>query len=105
MIEMLAVAGGTLVAGLSYLYGKMRAEHPQEGCNGHHWGEPNPAVDKEELRDGRSALGSTAYMSATTRNQGVVLSCQAIKTCKDCGDREETTVTLGKVSYDQFVDE
>jgi len=110
MIDALAVGGAVLASGLSYLYGKMRADG-DEGCNGHHWGDPYRPDESRVSRPERERAGlpkevqhqpSKHLTAKVLSNDTVVVRGKAIRKCKDCDERTVEDITVGSVPMSVF---
>jgi hypothetical protein len=108
MIEAIAVGGLVAASGLSYLYGRMRAD--DGGCNGHHWGEPYRPDDEGVSRPERERAGlprevqhkPSEHLEAKVLSDTVVLRGKAIKKCQDCGESKTVDITVGSLDIEEF---
>jgi hypothetical protein len=118
MMEAALVGGAVLVSGLSYVYGRMRAES-DDGCNGHHWGEPyRPDEDGVSAAERQRAFKEAGqyvdypevprkphtHYEAKVLTDTVVLRGKAIKKCQDCGKRTVVDITVGSLPLEAFED-
>lgn len=98
MIETAAAALGILGIGMaSYALGQWRSSG-SEGCNGHHWEEPDAVT--EVL--GSKAFQHVEFLEADVGLGTVELKVQATKECEDCGKNKCTTITVGEIDWEEF---
>jgi hypothetical protein len=98
MIEITPLTVGiALITGmtLGHLVGKRWADEVSEGCNGHHWGEPNTTFSARAAHDaGIDDMWDSTR--AVIQGSEVVVYEDAVQRCEDCGDVRATEVVVGR---------
>lgn len=75
----------------------------QEGCNGHHWQDPEPEISDfvpSEMWD----YDELQHVSISRASKYIRLKCDATKRCEDCGETRKVEVRLGELTIDEFLD-
>jgi hypothetical protein len=110
MIETaIGVVGSVVLATASYAVGQ-RMSNSNDGCNGHHWGDPKPLDGKGISSVARGRAGYTGKkehgMSKGYHTRfvagSVYLKQDAVKRCEDCGEYESDTILVGSVPIKEF---
>lgn len=110
MIDLLGLGAGAFGLGwVAYQYGKMRSK-TDEGCNGHHWGDPYRPDESGVSRSERDRAGlprsvvhkPSDHLTAKVLDDTVVLRGKAIKKCQDCGERKVVDITVGSIPVAAF---
>jgi hypothetical protein len=78
--------------------GVLARDDADEGCNGHHWGEPVPFSESEDAPPWKTCN----YREATVGMDDVVMEEKAIKECQDCGETRAVTTEVGRVPVAAF---
>lgn len=106
---MIELVGGAVALAVAYAIGKRRSGNEDDdsdsGCNGHHWRDPEPAVTDADMRyQHQLDVAQYKHLSTNIRRKGVKLRVDATKECEDCGMTTDTTITVGEVSFEDFID-
>lgn len=78
------------------------SDDSEEGCNGHHWGEPYELWANGRLKDSRSKYIKCSMFGGTVNDPRIGLDEEKEKKCQDCGETKRVTETVATMRVSDF---